>query len=86
MAFALLFFKIERLASVMPTRSESSLSDIFRRAIITSRFTTITAHPPHIVKSFSALTSAALAITFLTTRRITPMNSAAKAMKAAKRK
>lgn len=41
MALALLFFKIERFANVMPTRWESSVKPIFRRAIITSKLTTI---------------------------------------------
>lgn len=41
MAFALPVFNIERLAGVMPTLSDSSPNDIFQRAIMTSRFTTI---------------------------------------------
>ena len=40
-AFALPVFKMDKFAFVMPTLSESSLSDIFRFAIITSRFTII---------------------------------------------
>jgi hypothetical protein len=40
-AFAFPVFNMERLDKVNPTLSESSLSDIFRLAITTSRFTTI---------------------------------------------
>ncbi len=40
-ALALPFFKIDKLAIVIPTCSLNSLSDILRRAIITSKFTTI---------------------------------------------
>src|SRR5690606_9906366 len=40
-AFAFPVFSIERLDKVKPTLADSSLSDIFRFAIITSRFTTI---------------------------------------------
>ncbi len=39
MALALPVFNTDKLAMVMPTRSESSVRDIFRRAIITSIFT-----------------------------------------------
>jgi hypothetical protein len=39
MAFALPVFNMERLESVIPTFSESSFSDIFLLAIITSKFT-----------------------------------------------
>ncbi len=39
MAFAFPVFRIERLDRVKPTFSESSFSDIFRFAIITSKFT-----------------------------------------------
>jgi len=41
MALALPVFSIERLASVKSTFSESSFNDIFRLAIITSKFTII---------------------------------------------
>ena len=40
-ALALPVLRIERLANVKPTRSASSLSDILRLAISTSRFTMI---------------------------------------------
>ena len=40
-ARALPVLRTDRLASVMPTRSLNSLSDILRRVIITSRLTTI---------------------------------------------
>src|SRR6185295_17064281 len=40
-AFALPVLSIERLANVRSTFSESSFNDIFRLAIITSRFTII---------------------------------------------
>ncbi len=40
-AFALPVFSTERFAWVMPMRSASSPDEIFRRAIITSKFTTI---------------------------------------------
>ena len=40
-AFALLFLRIERLAIVMPTFSESSVKLIFRLASMTSRLTEI---------------------------------------------
>ena len=50
-AFAFPVFKIERLESVNPTFSESSLSDIFLLAIITSKFTIIAII--YTVKSFS---------------------------------
>ena len=58
-ALALLFFRIYRLARVMSTFSDSWLRDIFRLAIITSKFTTIAIDSPQIVRSFSALISAA---------------------------
>ncbi|WP_446753372.1 hypothetical protein [Terrimonas alba] len=41
MALAFRVFKMDRLDSVKPTFSESSFSDIFRFAIITSKFTII---------------------------------------------
>ena len=41
MAFALLFFRMDRFAGVIPTFSASSPALIFRRAIITSMFTAI---------------------------------------------
>ena len=41
MAFALFVFKMERFAGVMPMAAANSVEDIFRFAIITSRFTTI---------------------------------------------
>ena len=41
MAFALLFFNMERLDSVMPTREASSEAPTFLFAIITSRLTII---------------------------------------------
>jgi hypothetical protein len=41
MAFAFPVFSIERFAGVIPTFSDNSLSDIFRLAIITSKFTII---------------------------------------------
>ena len=40
-ALAFPVFRMERFASVKPTRSASSLSDILRLAISTSRFTMI---------------------------------------------
>jgi hypothetical protein len=40
-AFALPVFNIDKLASVMSTRSDNSESDIFRFANITSRLTII---------------------------------------------
>src|SRR5688572_27166987 len=40
MALALPFLRMERLAMVMPTRSESSVTLILRFAIMTSRLTT----------------------------------------------
>ncbi|SEQ81021.1 hypothetical protein SAMN04488097_3087 [Epilithonimonas lactis] len=40
-AFAFPVFKMERLDSVRSTFSDSSFNDIFRLAIITSRFTII---------------------------------------------
>ncbi len=39
MAFAFPVFNMERFDKVNPTLSDSSLSDIFRFAIITSKFT-----------------------------------------------
>lgn len=58
MALALPVFNFDRLVMVMPTRSDSSLSDIFRRAIITSRLTIIMRHSSfHTVKSCSVATS-----------------------------
>ena len=50
-AFAFPVFKIERLDNVKSTLSESSFSEIFRFAIITSKFTIIGI--AQIVKSFS---------------------------------
>ena len=50
-AFAFPVFKIERFDKVNPTLSDSSFSDIFRFAIITSRFTMIGI--VYTVKSFS---------------------------------
>ena len=50
-AFAFPVFKIERFDKVSPTFSESSFSDIFRFAIITSKFTMIAT--AYTVKSFS---------------------------------
>lgn len=41
MALAFPVFKMDRFDKVKPTFSESSLSDILRRAIITSKFTII---------------------------------------------
>lgn len=78
-AFALLFFIIERLASVIPTFSDNSPRDIFRFANITSRLTTIIKNPPlcQIVRSFSSLISTARSIIFLTTRSINPTSPAA---------
>jgi hypothetical protein len=64
-AFAFPVFNIDKLALVMPTLSESSLSDIFRFAIITSKFTIIAnVFPPfYIVRSFSAFKRMALSKT-----------------------
>ena len=53
-ALAFPVFRMERLASVSPTRSASSLSDIFRLAISTSRFTMILPIARQIVKSCSS--------------------------------
>ena len=60
-ARALLFFKMDRFAMVMSTFWASSPRDIFRLAIITSRFTTIPmfSPPPQMVKSWSSWSSAA---------------------------
>jgi len=41
MAFALPVFKMDKLDKVKSTFSDSSFNDIFRLAIMTSRFTTI---------------------------------------------
>ena len=41
MAFALPVFNMDKFESVIPTFSDSSFNDIFRLAIITSKFTTI---------------------------------------------
>ena len=79
MALALLFFRMDRLASVIPTRSDSSFRDIFRLAIMTSRLITIMRTPPYTVRSFSDLISVASAMTFFTTRRHSPTSSATKA-------
>ena len=57
-ALALLFFKMERLARVMSTFSDSWERDIFRFAIITSRLTTIIPSP-QIVRSFSSFMAVA---------------------------
>jgi hypothetical protein len=57
-AFAFPVFKIERLDRVKSTFSDSSLSDIFRLAIITSRFTMI--GMAYTVKSFSFWSSTPL--------------------------
>src|SRR5262245_30882221 len=46
MARALPFFKIERLASVMPTRAASSVTLIFRLASITSMVTIVAMAAP----------------------------------------
>jgi len=51
MAFAFPVLRMERLASVRSTLSESSFNDIFRLAIMTSKFTVIGI--TYIVKSFS---------------------------------
>jgi hypothetical protein len=51
MAFAFPVFNIDRLASVKSTFAESSFNDIFRLAIITSKFTII--GMAYTVKSFS---------------------------------
>jgi hypothetical protein len=65
-AFALLVFNIDKLAFVIPTLSARSDKEIFRFAIITSRFTIIAMFltPIYIVKSFSSLTSMACLKTF----------------------
>ncbi len=57
-AFAFPVFKIERFERVSPTFSDSSLSDIFRFAIITSKFTMI--GMAYTVKSFSFWSSTPL--------------------------
>ena len=51
-ALAFPVFKIDKLDNVNPTFSESSLSDIFRFAIITSKLTIIAIN--YTVKSFSS--------------------------------
>ena len=51
-AFALPVFRIERFDNVRSTLSESSFSEIFRFAIITSKFTII--GMAYTVKSFSS--------------------------------
>ena len=54
-AFAFPVFKMDRLANVSPTFSESSFNDIFLLAIITSRFTII--GMAYTVNSFSVCNS-----------------------------
>ena len=61
-AFAFPVFKMERLESVKPTFSESSFNDIFRFAIITSKFTIIGI--AYMVKSFSDFISTAFCKSF----------------------
>lgn len=61
-AFAFPVFKIERLDNVKSTLSESSFNDIFRFAIITSKFTIIGI--AQIVKSFSDFISVAFCRSF----------------------
>ena len=77
MAFALLFFNIERFVGVMPTFSLNSPALIFLLAIITSIFTIILMAVTYIVKSLSALIATACRKTFLTTYKIRPTNPAA---------
>lgn len=59
MAFAFPVLSIERLDSVKSTLSDNSLSDILRRAIITSRFTIM--GMAYMVSSFSFCNSTPLA-------------------------
>ena len=48
MAFALLFFKMDKLAKVIPTSSANCVAEIFRCAMTTSKFTIIgTVAPPY---------------------------------------
>ena len=61
-AFALPVFKIERLDNVKSTLSESSFREIFRFAIMTSKFTIIGI--VQIVKSFSDFMSRAFCMIF----------------------
>ena len=61
-AFDFPVFKIERFDNVKSTLSESSFSEIFRFAIITSKFTIIGI--AQIVKSFSDLISMAFCKSF----------------------
>lgn len=61
-AFPFPVFKIERLDNVNSTLSESSFNDIFRFAIITSKFTIIGI--AQIVKSFSDFISVAFCRSF----------------------
>ena len=44
-ALALPVLSFDKLVMVIPTRSDNSLSEIFLRAIITSKLTTIIIHP-----------------------------------------
>jgi hypothetical protein len=61
-AFAFPVFKIERLDNVRTTLSESSFNEIFRLAIITSKFTIIGI--AYIVRSFSDFMSMAFCRSF----------------------
>src|SRR5579862_2962220 len=72
-AFALPVFKMERLDKVKSTFSDSSFSDIFLLAIITSRFTTIDIC--YTVNSFSDWISIPLLKICDNTRSVTPINS-----------
>lgn len=58
-ALALPFFRIERLAMVMPTFSESSVTLILRFASMISMFTIIAIIAFHTVRSFSDFMSSA---------------------------
>jgi hypothetical protein len=70
-AFALPVLSMERLDSVRSTFSESSFNEIFRLAIITSRFTMIGII--YTVNSFSDWISIPLLNTCAITNRITPI-------------
>jgi len=72
-AFALPVFRMERLDNVKSTLSESSFRDIFRFAIITSRFTIIGI--TYTVNSFSSWISIPLLKICAITKKVTPINS-----------
>ena len=72
MAFAFPVLRFDRLAKVMPTREESSVSDMRRSRITVSRFTTIRMAITHTVRSFSALMAAAFSVRCESMNALTP--------------